>query len=920
MHFSNRQWPLGAIVILLASAASPVIAADVPHPIVAGFERFYSGDKADLAAGGQLLLSELNCVSCHQSEGLSRKQAPILDAVGTRVHVGFLRKYLTDPHAVKPGAAMPDLFAGDPEKAEKIEALVQFLASTGALKQERIDTKSAAIGSTIYSKIGCFACHGARDLTAQPAKDLPSFIVPLGDLKSKYSIPSLAAFLANPLQTRPSGRMPHLLMAKDARDVANYLMQGAKVKLTAGLGSTTFAYYEGDWQKLPDLSKLKPKNSGTGAAFDLKSAKRDQNFAMKFEGFFTIDKDGDFQFKTSSDDGSRLLIDGAKIAEVDGIHTVRSASGNVKLTKGKHKVVVEYFQADGGAELSTEIEGPGIAKQNLADMVFATEAALEKKTVPKKDEDEDSIEKDPALIDKGKLLFASVGCANCHQMQADKKPIAPSLKATSLAKLKTEGGCLSGQPTKGTAFYGLSAKQKSALAAALSAPVAESKEPAVQIARAMTTLNCYACHSRDKVGGPTEELNKLFQTTQQEMGDEGRAPPSLDGVGAKLNQEYFKQMLDKGVHDRPYMQTHMPGFGSANVGQLPALFAALDKVPTVGEIKFDVPMVKVYSAARHIIGEQALSCIKCHTFNGIKAEGIQGIDMTMMPKRLNRDWFHFYVVDPQKYRPGTRMPSAFVNKVSPLPQVLDGDTDKQIEAMWVYLQQGKAAATPLGMGAKSIPLRPFKEAIIYRNFIKGAGSRAIGVGYPEKINLAFDANDMRMALIWQGAFIDAALHWEGRGQGEQSPLGDNILALPAGPPFAMLAKPDDAWPKTHSKELGFKFLGYRLTPDERPTFDYSFNDVKIEDTPNPSMVGKDASLKRTFKLTAATTVDNLYFRAAVGKKIEAAGDGWFKIDGWKMKIESTAAPKIRQSDGKSELIVPVEFKDGKATIVQEFLW
>ena len=105
-----------------------------------------------------------------------------------------------------------------------------------------------------------------------------------------------------------------------------------------------------------------------------------------------------------------------------------------------------------------------------------------------------------------------------------------------------------------------------------------SKEPAEIIARTLTTFNCYACHERDKVGGPEEALNKLFQTTQPEMGDEGRVPPPLDGVGAKLNPDYLKQILDKGAHDRPYMHTRMPGFGAANVGQLAEAFAALDKV------------------------------------------------------------------------------------------------------------------------------------------------------------------------------------------------------------------------------------------------------------------------------------------------------------------------------------------------------
>src|SRR5439155_11638076 len=141
-------------------------------------------------------------------------------------------------------------------------------------------------------------------------------------------------------------------------------------------------------------------------------------------------------------------------------------------------------------------------------------------------------------------------------------------------------------------WYSLGPVQRTALAAAIHAPPAVSKEPAAVIARALTTFNCYACHVRDKVGGPTDETNKLFQTTQPEMGDEGRVPPPLDGAGAKLNPDYFKQILDKGTHDRPYMHTRMPGFGTANVGHLAALFASLDKLPTTADGKLDFPEIK----------------------------------------------------------------------------------------------------------------------------------------------------------------------------------------------------------------------------------------------------------------------------------------------------------------------------------------
>ena len=439
------------------------------------------------------------------------------------------------------------------------------------------------------------------------------------------------------------------------------------------MGSTNYSYYEGgNFSKLPNFKKQKPKATGTGSAFDLSVAKRPNDYALLFEGFFKIEKEGQYKFWLKSDDGSRLSIDDKMIVNNDGVHAPSEVTGSEFLAKGVHKVAVEFFNAGAGAELAIDFQGQGVAKQPLAGVVAATQAALDAKPSAVAKEDEDYPELKPELYEKGKALFASVGCANCHQLSVDKKPIAAALSATPLAKLKPEGGCLSDKPAKGVPSYQLSAKQKASLTAVIKSPPVESQEPVAVIARTMTTMNCYACHSRDKIGGPTEETNKTFQTVQPEMGDEGRVPPPLDGVGAKLNADYFKQILDKGTHDRPYMHTRMPGFGIANVGHLPALFAGIDKLPVAAEVTFDVPEGKVRSSARHMIGEAALACIKCHTFNNVKAEGIQGIEMTLMPKRVTRDWFHYYMLDPQRVRPGTRMPSAFLNNISPFPDILGG--------------------------------------------------------------------------------------------------------------------------------------------------------------------------------------------------------------------------------------------------------
>jgi mono/diheme cytochrome c family protein len=907
---------------LFASAALATFLATIPSfavdslpPVVPGFDRLVAAGHKDAPAGA-LLLGELNCVSCHQTTAITRKEAPILDDVASRVRIGHLRKFLAQPQAVKPGTTMPAVFQADPDRDAKVEALVQFLATTGSLVRERADNRVVAQGRQIYAEVGCVACHGPRDAQGEPDKPLPT-AVPLGDLKTKYSLASLTAFLDQPLHARPSGRMPKVVAdGNDARAVASYLMQGAKGAPGAA-GVAKYSYYEGAWTKLPDFDKLTPVATGTGAAFDLSVARRGDDYALRFESYFAVPRDLTFTFTLSSDDGSRVRVDDKEVVVVEGVHPVITHEGKVKLSKGVHKVVVEFFQAQGGAELAVRVKAAGFGDFNLADLVSDSAEALNKKPAVAKD-DEDYLEAKPELADRGKALFASAGCVACHQLKAVTAAAPP---APALAALKATGGCLTPTPAKGLPYYSLSDDQRAALAAAVQALPAPPKEPAAAIALTMNKLNCYACHVRGDVGGAGPILDKSFVTTQPEMGDEGRVPPNLDGVGAKLNPDYLKNLLAAGAKDRPYMHTRMPGFGEANTAILAQSFPAVDKLPAVEAVKFTEPITRVKASARHLVGATALGCIKCHTFNGNRAEGVQGIDMTLMPRRLRHDWFHAYVANPPALRPGTRMPAAFLEGKSVLPDILGGTALNQLEAIWVYLSDGPKAQTPAGLGPRSILLIPDKTAVLYRNFIEGAGPRAIAVGYPERAHLAFDANGLRLALLWQGDFMDAGRHWTERGEGYQPPLGDNILHLPEGVSFARLASLDTPWPTTPAREQGYRFKGYRLAADERPTFLYQTGDVAVEDFPTPVVVDKDTVMKRTLTLASEKPPTDLYFRAAVGNQIVKDAFGWYKIDdGLKVKIEGGGEPTVRTLGGKKELLVPVTFAEGKARLVQQFNW
>ena len=190
------------------------------------------------------------------------------------------------------------------------------------------------------------------------------------------------------------------------------------------------------------------------------------------------------------------------------------------------------------------------------------------------------------------------------------------------------------------------------------------------------------------------------------------------------------------------------------------------------------------------------------------------------------------------------------------------------------------------------------------------------MGYHEGVNLAFDANNMRIAMIWQGDFIDGARHWNGRGQGYQPPAGEAVIKLPEGVAFATLDSPDATWPQAEYRTKDLRFRGYVLGKYQRPTFKYERGDVTIEDIPEPVAAPDEDSfgqIKRTIKLKAKNAPDNLYLRIAQGDFEEEGGS--FQSS---ELVVTVKGGKASSKDG--ELRVPVTFKNGAAELEITYGW
>lgn len=897
---SSSTWTAHVSTALLVSCALSLTAWSKPR--IPGLA------SATLEPGlrGEILVEELNCVACHESEGSLKarsKQAPRLSDLGSRLNPTWVERFIADPHGTQSGTTMPDTLGSlEPDTRRRTaRAITHFLLSTRASEFALTppDAVAAGHGQRLFLARGCIACHPTPE--SDPTTPSAQGRIPLTGLESKYSFKSLLGFLQQPHRVRPSGRMPDLrLDHQDVERITHYLLRRTRVP-----GALAYTLYRGQVWEGVDSEQVTAERAGQVRDFALKSlGEVAHHTAIQYDGWIHIPGSGRYRFHLRMNGGA-LVVDGRKLVRQDpsDARGVLDWSPELDLEAGWRSIQLLYFHTGHAPGFSFEMEGPGFPRSPLPESLLSVSQDPIASFEP--------FRADPTLAAQGRDAFTKHGCARCHEdLQVVSKP------ATAWAQLQSEKGCLGGEAGPWPRFH-LDPAQRAQIALALPRIPQPGWTDTQRLEKTLVTFNCIACHSRTGVGGPSAEQRGVFTGTDPGLGDAGRLPPGLDHVGAKLTPEGFRDVLLHGKRSRRYLDAHMPQYGEAQVGHLVDLFPRVDHLEAA-----HIPAVTNAAAFRQVghqlVGSEGFSCIACHEFNGQKSGEMGAIDLATVSHRLQKNWFHLYLRDPARFSPTVIMPAYWPNGRSGRTDLLDGDADRQIEALWVYLAEGERAKKPIGLSRQSRELRVGDVTELCRGQ-SPVGYRGIGVGYPERINLAFDSGEMALRQLWKGEFVSIDA-------GHFHPRGTDPISFAPGIPFHRLDSPESAWPrkgKTHHRfpqDHGYRFLGYQLDTQRRPTLRYRYGDIEVEDFFEDRV---DASSKPFFRRTLTFTVPSptppFDFRGATGEELGATSDRSFHTGPLQVRIQSDHTGRIRKGR-PDELLIRVDPPQGRSTLTLEYQW
>ncbi|MFG1603147.1 family 16 glycoside hydrolase [Actinoplanes sp. NPDC049265] len=109
----------------------------------------------------------------------------------------------------------------------------------------------------------------------------------------------------------------------------------------------------------------------------------EDHFQSEVIGNINITSAGTYQFRLTSDDGSRLRIDDNLVINNDGLHGATAVEGAANLTTGYHGLRIDFFERDGGQQLTLEWKPPGASAYTvIPNTSLSTDSGVVRVTAP----------------------------------------------------------------------------------------------------------------------------------------------------------------------------------------------------------------------------------------------------------------------------------------------------------------------------------------------------------------------------------------------------------------------------------------------------------------------------------------------------------------------------------------------------------
>jgi mono/diheme cytochrome c family protein len=379
---------------------------------------------------------------------------------------------------------------------------------------------------------------------------------------------------------------------------------------------------------------------------------------------------------------------------------------------------------------------------------------------------------DKSLVDEGRKLFASQGCAACHRTNDAAKPTVAVPRLTNAfvweVRERLSDTCL-GEPRadKPRPGYRLDDGRRAAVYSYLTDVVGPRKGEQFPLdgVFVLQERNCTACHARGLGQGLAAHAAKITALEPELLPVQPTLlPPSLNGVGDKLVEKALDDaVLLRREPLRPWLRVRMPKFPLAEA-ELAALKKHLvdhDRIPDLP------PPTEVASAgddetaqrlaARRLVTADGFGCTSCHKIGSSEPVGItnpaaHGTDLTLLGERIRKPWFDRWVRNPSRIIPRMEMPAIQL----PVKGVMHDDVNLQLASVWKVLNE-PGFTPPLPnpvrvVRSRNVPGLQERASILTDVFVVDGKTydSAIVIGLPNRHNVLFDLETNRLVAWWTG--------------------------------------------------------------------------------------------------------------------------------------------------------------------------